>query len=144
MGGVRFEFHSLSVYARLPRKMLRWQGDGEKNLINGDYSRLTLVKNQSILQPLNFPDKQKTQKCEFLLGLFLQLTSSNSRKRLPQVNLKDIQDRLQQYKEVNNLTYDELGTLIGTTKAVAYDIIKNRRRFIDLTILAKIMKLIEG
>lgn len=58
------------------------------------------------------------------------------------MNLKDIQNRLEQYKEAHDLTYEELGKLIGTSKAVAYDIIRDRRRFVDLNVLAKIMKLI--
>lgn len=56
--------------------------------------------------------------------------------------LKNIQDRLLKFKEVNNLTYEELGKQIGTSKSVAYDICMKRRRFIDLHIVERILKLI--
>ena len=55
--------------------------------------------------------------------------------------LENIQERLLEYKEQQNITYDELGKLIGVTKSVAYDICNKRRRFIDLEVIGKIVKL---
>lgn len=54
----------------------------------------------------------------------------------------NIQERLLEYKEQQNITYNELGKLIGVTKSVAYDICNKRRRFIDLEVIGKIVKLI--
>ena len=59
-------------------------------------------------------------------------------------SFKKIPDRLLDYKLKHELTYQELGTLIGTTKAIAFDICKGRRKFLSLTVVEKIVNLLEA
>ena len=58
-------------------------------------------------------------------------------------NLSNLPERLKKYREGSSLTYDELGKAIGVSKAVAYDICNNRRRFLSLDVVEKILKLLE-
>jgi len=58
------------------------------------------------------------------------------------MRLHDLPERLLKYKDKEGLSYAELGKAIGVSKAVAYDICMKRRRFLDLAVLSKILKLI--
>ena len=57
--------------------------------------------------------------------------------------LNGLQERLAAYKRDNDMTYEELGKLIGVSKAVAFDICNNRRRFLELNVVDKILKLLQ-
>lgn len=54
-----------------------------------------------------------------------------------------IVDDLRAYKEKNNLTYRELGALLGLTKKVCYDLLKGKRKFIGLDTLQKAQALLD-
>lgn len=56
--------------------------------------------------------------------------------------LDGIQERLAKYKDENDITYVELGEKIGVSKAVAWDICNNRRKFLELSVVDKILKLL--
>ena len=56
--------------------------------------------------------------------------------------LKGIQDRLYKYKVDNDISYEDLGKLIGTTESVAFDICRHRRKFFPLDVLDKMLKLL--
>ena len=58
-------------------------------------------------------------------------------------SLSNLPERLKKYKEDSGLTYDELGKAIGVSKSVAYDTCNNRRRFLSLEVIEKILKLLE-
>ena len=57
-------------------------------------------------------------------------------------HLKDIRTNLLEYKDKNNLTYEDLGKLIGVSKSVAWDICNKRRRFLDIVVVGKILQLL--
>jgi transcriptional regulator with XRE-family HTH domain len=57
-------------------------------------------------------------------------------------NLNGIQERLKTYKEQEDLTYAELGKLIGVSKAIAFDICNKRRRFLQIEVIDKMIKLL--
>ena len=63
--------------------------------------------------------------------------------RYPMSSLSNLPERLKKHKEDRSLTYDELGKTIGVSKAIAYDICNNRRRFLSLEVVEKILKLLE-
>lgn len=56
--------------------------------------------------------------------------------------LDGIQERLAKYKDENDITYVELGEIIGVSKSVAWDICNNRRKFLELSVVDKILKLL--
>lgn len=57
-------------------------------------------------------------------------------------NLNGIQERLKRYKETEDITYAELGKLIGVSKAIAFDICNKRRRFLQIEVIDKMIKLL--
>ena len=57
--------------------------------------------------------------------------------------LNGLQERLAAYKRDNNMTYEELVKLIGVSKAVAFDICNNRRRFLELSVVDRMLKLLQ-
>lgn len=57
--------------------------------------------------------------------------------------LSNIPERLKKYREDSNITYSELGEAIGVSKAIAFDICNNRRKFLSLDVVEKILKLLE-
>lgn len=57
--------------------------------------------------------------------------------------LTGIQERLAEYKRDRDITYEELGKLIGVSKAVAFDICNNRRRFLELSVVDRMLKLLQ-
>lgn len=57
-------------------------------------------------------------------------------------SLVGIQERLAKYREWNDITYAELGGMIGVSKAVAWDICNGRRKFLALKVVDKILKIL--
>ncbi len=57
-------------------------------------------------------------------------------------NLNKIQERLKAYKEKEDITYAQLGKLIGVSKAIAFDICNKRRRFLSIEVIDKMIKLL--
>lgn len=51
-------------------------------------------------------------------------------------------ETLDKYRKDNNLTYRELGQRLNTTTDVAWDLLNNRRKFINLEILNRAMRLL--
>ena len=57
-------------------------------------------------------------------------------------NLNGIQERLKAYKVKEDITYAQLGKLIGVSKAIAFDICNKRRRFLQIEVIDKMIKLL--
>ena len=57
-------------------------------------------------------------------------------------NLNKIQERLKAYKEKEDITYAQLGKLMGVSKAIAFDICNKRRRFLPIEVIDKMIKLL--
>lgn len=58
------------------------------------------------------------------------------------MKITNIPARLLKYKEEHNITYEELGKLLGASKAVTYDIVKGERRFVKLEVIEKALRLL--
>jgi len=56
---------------------------------------------------------------------------------------KDYSQRLNVYKFENNLTFKELGAILGVSKTVARDIVKGNRQFVSLDTAKKIFNLLD-
>ena len=55
----------------------------------------------------------------------------------------DTIEQLRQYRERNKVTYRELSEKLGTTHNIIYDLLNNRRRFVDLKLLQRISKILQ-
>ena len=55
----------------------------------------------------------------------------------------DLVSELVKYKKRKNCTYKELADQLGTTHSICYDLMKGRRRFVDLKLLQRISKLLQ-